>query len=161
MSVILTHKLSFFLANIAVLFSINMMFKSKVLYTFLLSVFFWSCGSDNHFLPANEPLTAGREFMESCIKNNFDKASFYMLPDAENIQLLKKINSQFQTLSDAKKKQLSESSIIILDVSYITQSEVVINYKYSYDGFARKIKVILQPNGYWLVDFKYSNNGNL
>ena len=158
---ILTLKLSCFLANIAVLFSINMMFKSKVLYTFLLSVFLMGCGSNNNFLPANDPLSAGREFMESCIKNNFDKGSFYMLQDAENIQLLKKVNSQYQSLSETKKKQLTESSIIILDVSYITQSEVVINYKYSYDGFARKIKVILQPNGYWLVDFKYSNNGNL
>ena len=84
-----------------------------------------------------------------------------MVQDSENIQLLKKVNDQYQGLNELKKKQLNQSSIIILDVSYISQAEVIINYKYSYDGFARKIKVIVQPKGNWLTDFKYAGNGNL
>ena len=137
------------------------MYITKHFYSLLLTILLFSCSSKNNFIPATDPLSAGREFIESCIKNNFDKATFYMLKDTENIQILQKINQQYQAFPDSRKKQLSQSSIIILDVSYITQSEAVINYKYSYDGFARKIKVILQPDNSWLVDFKYSSNGNL
>lgn len=138
-----------------------MMCFSRLFYTVLLSVSLIGCSSRTDYLPANDPLSAGREFMEACKNGDFGKASFYMVQDNENIQLLKKINDQYQGLNESKKKQLNQSSILILDVSYLSQSETIINYKYSYDGYARKIKVIVQPKGNWLADFKYAGNGNL
>jgi len=133
----------------------------KLSFIILICCFSLACNNHKDYLPANNPLDAGRAFMEACLKGNYDKASFYMLQDSGNTQLLNKVNEQYQNLNSSKKNQLSESSIVITDVSYISQSETVINYKYSFDGYARKIKVFLQPNGNWLVDFKYANNGNL
>ena len=134
---------------------------SKLLFLLSFSMFFLSCSSHKNYLPADNALGAGREFIDACLKGEMDKAIFYMLPETENNRILNKVIEQYQKSSDDKKKQLSESSIIILDVSYISQTEVVINYKYSFDGYARKIKVLQQTSGFWLVDFKYANNGNL
>ena len=137
------------------------MYLSKLFILLSFSFVLFSCNDHKNYLPADNALGAGREFIDACLKGDFDKASFYMLPDTENKQLLNKVMLQFQNATDLKKKQFSESSIIIIDVSYVSQKEVVINYKYSFDGYARKIKVFAQPSGNWLVDFKYANNGNL
>ena len=137
------------------------MYLSKLFILLSFSFVLFSCNDHKNYLPADNALGAGREFIDACLKGDFDKASFYMLPDTENKQLLNKVMLQFQNATDLKKKQFSESSIIIIDVSYVSQKEVVINYKYSFDGYARKIKVIAQSAGNWLVDFKYANNGNL
>ena len=133
----------------------------KLLFSLSFSLFVLSCTSHKNYLPADNALGAGREFIDACLKGDLDKASFYMLPETENNKILNKVVQQYQQSTEEKKKQLAESSIIILDVSYLTQTEVVINYKYSFDGYARKIKVLQQPSGFWLVDFKYANNGNL
>ena len=137
------------------------MYIFRLLITLSFSFVLLSCNDHKNYLPADNALGAGREFIDACLKGDLDKASFYMLPETENKQLLNKVITQFQNSTDLKKKQLSESSIIIIDVSYISQKEVVINYKYSFDGYARKIKVLAQSSGNWLVDFKYANNGNL
>ncbi len=134
---------------------------SKLLSVLSLIILLSNCTSHKNYIPADNALSAGREFIDACLKGDIDKATFYMLPETENSRILNKVIQQYQQSTEEKKKQLAESSIIILDVSYLTQTEVVINYKYSFDGYARKIKVLLQPSGFWLVDFKYANNGNL
>ena len=42
----------------------------------------------------------------------------------------------------------------------VNDSTHIINYKNSYDNTGRKVKVILSNNE-WLVDFKYTFDGNL
>ncbi len=120
-----------------------------------------SCSQDTKYLPATDPLIAGREFIDASLKGKFEKADFYMLQDEDNKRLLQKVAEQYSKVDNAKLKQLTESSIVIIDFSYLTEKETVINYKYSFDGYARKIKVIQQSTGNWVVDFKYANNGNL
>ena len=50
--------------------------------------------------------------------------------------------------------------IIINEDAALNDTMHIINYSNSYDKIARKVKVI-QRNGNWLVDFKYTFNGNL
>jgi len=40
-------------------------------------------------------LDAGREFLDGCLKGNFDKAAFYMLPGAENTKALHTIENNY------------------------------------------------------------------
>ena len=134
---------------------------NRYIHVLLVSILMISCNQDNKYLPAKDPLVAGREFIDASLKGKFEKADFFMLQDEENKRLLQKIAEQYSKVDNAKLKQLTESSIVIIDFTYVTEKETVINYKYSFDGYVRKIKVIQQSTGNWVVDFKYANNGNL
>jgi hypothetical protein len=83
-----------------------------------------------------------------------------MLQDDENKHLLAVLKQEYWLKSSKEKRAYNHASVIINDVSYVTENEVIINFKNSYDNYTRKVKV-LQQKGTWIVDLKYSGNGNL
>lgn len=119
-----------------------------------------SCGGGDRYPKAENALDAGREFIDGFMKGDSEKASAYMLQDEENKALLKKLHRQLQQKSAEDRQGYRESSIIIGDVDNISEQEVVIQYKSSYDRNGRKIKVV-NKDGQWLVDLKYTINPNL
>ena len=56
--------------------------------------------------------------------------------------------------------EYGKASINIIEDAAMNDSVHIINYKNSYDNMARKVKVIKRDDK-WLVDFKYTFNGNL
>ena len=118
-----------------------------------------SCIS-SEYPPASNALEAAREFIDGCLKGDFRKAVFYMIDDSLNQRELLKIQRDYKSKSDDQKHAYATSSIIINEDAVINDTTHIINYKNSYDQFARKVKVV-QRNGRWLVDFKYTFNGNL
>ncbi|WP_153800365.1 hypothetical protein [Foetidibacter luteolus] len=118
------------------------------------------CNSAKDFPPAENAFDAGREFIDGCLKGNFDKAAFYMLKDETNLAQLEKLEADYQKKTKDEKEKYAAASIIIISNDTIDADAQVINYKNSYDNVARKVKV-LQQNGKWLVDFKYTFDGNL
>lgn len=125
----------------------------------LVVILLASC-TGNNYLPAETALEGGREFIDACLKGDFDKAAFYMIDDSVNIEDLLKIKRDYNLKSSDEKYNYSSASIIINADETINDSTHIINYKNSYDKIARKVKVI-KRNDRWLVDFKYTFDGNL
>jgi hypothetical protein len=129
---------------------------------FIIGIFccavLYSC--DQKYSRAENALDAGREFIDGCLKGDFDKAAYYMLDDAQNKELLLEQKRSYEGKSKEEKQEYSEASIIINEDATINDSTHIINYQNSYDKVGRKVKVILN-NSKWLVDFKYTFNGNL
>lgn len=113
-----------------------------------------------HFPPADNSLDAAREFIDGCLKGNFDKALFYMQKDPENITNLEKMKASWEKRSKNDRKQYQQASIIIEEIDSLNDSTDIINYKNSFDRIARKVKVVKTPEG-WMVDFKYTISGNI
>jgi|SRR4051812_25087711 hypothetical protein len=122
-----------------------------------ISMLLLSCSS---YPKAQDPLDAAREFIDACLKGDFDKANFYMLKDNENKALFDRIKANYRSRSEKERKQYKDANIIILEEDTVNDSTEIINYKNSYDNIARKARVI-NSNGTWLVDLKYTFSGNL
>ena len=119
----------------------------------------YSCNTYN-YKPATTALEGGREFIDACLKGDFEKAAFYMIEDSINTRNLVKIKNDYRLKSSDDRHNYAVASIIINSDEAIDDSTHIINYSNSYDKIARKVKVV-NRDGNWLVDFKYTFNGNL
>jgi hypothetical protein len=120
-----------------------------------------SCNSaKTDFKEADSAIDAGREFIDACLKGDFEKANFYMLPDAENQKDLQKLEREYRDKDRDGRQQYREASIIINEISNPTEAITIINYSNTYDKIGHKVKVNQQGNK-WLVDLKYTFNPNL
>ena len=130
-------------------------------FTFYLFILIAIIGCNNSgYQSATTALEGGREFIDACLKGDFKKAAFYMIEDSANNSELLKIKRDYDFKSADQKHAYATASIIINEDETINDSTHIINYANSYDKIARKVKVI-NRNGKWLVDFKYTFNGNL
>jgi hypothetical protein len=131
-------------------------------FVFLLPAFIFLAfsGCNSKYEKAADPLDAAREFINGCLTGDVEKATFYMIDDAENKSQLLKIKRDFDAKSNDEKREFANASIIINEDATLSDSVHIINYQNSYDNIGRKVKVI-KRNGNWLVDFKYTFNGNL
>ena len=126
-----------------------------------LSVVLFGCTTGHPDYPkAENALDAGREFIEALLKNDMPKAAFYMLADDQNNKLLEQYKHKFQSRSGDEQAQYKQAEIIIQQVEDISEKETIIHYSNSFDRKSHKVKIVLQ-NGNWLVDFKYTIDGNL
>src|SRR3954449_4353895 len=122
-------------------------------------IILFACGCNN-YENATTALEGGREFIDACLKGDFKKAAYYMIDDSANNSDLLKIKRDYDFKSSDDKHNYAAASIIINSDEAINDSTHIINYSNSYDKIARKVKVV-NRNGKWLVDFKYTFNGNL
>ena len=127
----------------------------------LLILFATGCNSNNGSYPtAANALDAGREFIDATLKGDFAKAYFYMLQDAQNKQLLDKIETDYRTKDRDGREQFRQASINIGEVKDNGKTETIISYSNSYEKINKQLKVVLQ-NNQWQVDFKHSFKPNL
>lgn len=129
----------------------------------LLFVSLIGCNNDSRDYPqATSALSAGREFIDAFLKGDSERASAYMIDDDENRAILTRLHRQLKSRSDEDQQGYKESSIIIEPggIEPITENEVIIQYKSSYDRTPRKVKVVKKDDR-WLVDLKYTLNPNL
>jgi hypothetical protein len=133
----------------------------KRLMLLLLCAGLFACSDEKVNYPkAESALDAGREFIDAFLKGDTKKAEAYMVDDTENKALLTRLHRQLNNRSEEDVQGYKGSSIIMGDVDNVTENEVIIQYKASYDRIPRKIKVV-NRNGTWLVDLKYTLNPNL
>ncbi len=131
--------------------------KLSILITWLI---FIGCSTQKNYPPAIDALDAAREFLGSCLTGDFEKASFYMVQDAKNIELLKQAEQSYRAKTTNQRKQFAETSLQNITIENLTTTATIINYAYSFDKVGRKVKATLVNNS-WLVDFKYTFNPNL
>lgn len=119
-----------------------------------------SCGQREQYEKAPDAMTAGTEFIDACLKGQFKKADFYMLPDGENKNELTKLQGAYDHKDADFRQQYRQASILIDHEETLDDSTHVIYYKNSFDKEAHKVKVVRQ-DGNWIVDLKYTFDGNL
>ena len=121
-----------------------------------------ACSSSENYPPVENPLDAGRQFIEAVFKGNFKRAAMLMVDDAKNKQLLKeKMEDDFYNRTSEDRNELKQSSITILtNEEVVKDSLTIINFINSYDQKPAVLKVVKQ-NGTWLIDLKYTFSGNL
>ena len=132
-------------------------------YTLLFAItLFAACNNSENYPPVENPLDAGRQFIEAVFKGNFKRAGMLILDDAENKKLLKeKMEDDFYNRSSQDRNELKQSSITIFtNEDVIKDSLTIINFINSYDQKPAVLKVI-KKNGNWVVDLKYTFSGNL
>lgn len=135
----------------------------KSLKYFLLIAVIWLGACSNpeaSYMPAENALDAGREFIDACLKGDFTKARFYMLDDSTNQGHLNRAETKFRGYDKEGRQQLRTASINISEVSDVDTNTTIIYYSNSFDQQPLKIKVVKQKEQ-WLVDFKYTYNPNL
>jgi len=112
------------------------------------------------FKEADSAIDAAREFIDAYLKGDFEKANFYMLPDAENQKDLQKLEREYREKDRDGRQQYREASINISEISNPKETITIINYSNTFDKIGHKVKVFQQGNK-WLVDLKYTFNPNL
>jgi hypothetical protein len=95
---------------------------------------------------------AARNFIQSALYGDYDKASTFMLSDSvnqERMNVIKRIN-----LTKEEKTGLAGSSLNIHNVDRRNDSTTIVIYSNSFKNNWDTLKVVKQE-GKWLVDFKY------
>lgn len=128
------------------------------LFALLLSLLLPGCSSQ--YPKAEDPLDAGREFIDATLKGDFEKARAYMLSDEANEKAFGRMVNGYRQKSNEQKTEYHNASINILEEDTVSDSVHIISYKNSFDNIARKLKVTDTKDG-WLVDLAYTFSGNL
>ncbi len=118
----------------------------------LVFLLFLSCTSREKNPHAENALDAGREFIDGCLKGNFEHAAFYLKNDPADQARLKELKDHYFTLSESARTQLDQASIIILEDSTINDTAHYIQYSNSYDTTKQVILVSLNKDA-WQVHF--------
>jgi hypothetical protein len=126
--------------------------KYKIILPVLLFAVF-ACDNPESFKKAEDAQDAAREFIRASLDGNYDKAKFYMFPDANNKFLLERWEKTYGRLSAEEKQSYKDANIIVIETH--PQNDSVSSYKYlnSYKKDTTTIK-ILRVKGEWLVDLK-------
>lgn len=118
------------------------------------------CSNKKTYTPAENALDAGREFIDGCLKGDFNKANFYLQHNNTNDSIFTKLKEAYQQKSNAEKKQLQTASITILKVEEVSANITIITYSNSFSNTTSVLKVIKNNNS-WLIDANYTIKGNL
>jgi len=130
--------------------------KMSTVWIGLLLFLIAACSSPTkNFTPAENGLDAGREFIDACLKGDFSKASFYMVDDEKNKQLLLNVEAAYREKDKEGRQELRLASINIKEVSEPNDSTVILYHSNSLDTSAKQT-IVIKRNNSWLVNFKQS-----
>lgn len=149
--------------GISLFYSPEKAFKTLIMKKYLyicLSLFLMiSCGSD-HYPPAENGLVASQYFVDACLKGDFKRAEFYILPDTANQQQLNRLKENYYKNSSDQRVEYRSANIIIEQDSVVNTDTEIITYKNSYDKIEHKLKAT-NKNGSWKIDVKYNENDKM
>jgi type IV secretory pathway component VirB8 len=103
-----------------------------------------------------DPLESGRGFIESSLKGDYDEAQKYLLPDSVNLQYFEGLKDFNSKRSNDEKEGYKNANILIDSTQQLSDSVTIITYSNTYKNQPSKLKMVNE----WLVDFKYTFNGN-
>ncbi|HLG40516.1 MAG TPA: hypothetical protein VI461_12640 [Chitinophagaceae bacterium] len=131
----------------------------KMFYIFSFLLFCCISCNNNEETPKSEnDVDAVRNFIQSSLYGDYEKAKKYMLNDSTNTEHMNAVERV--SLSGDEKRGLAGASINIHDVQRVNDSTTVVIYSNSYKNNWDTLKVVKQ-SGEWLVDFKYLFNHDM
>ncbi len=107
-----------------------------------------------------DPLESGRGFIESTLKGDYDEAEKYLLKDSTNMEYFNGLKDFNMKRSKDEKKGYKEANILIDSTQSLSDSVDIITYSNTFKNQPSKLKMV-KKNNEWLVDFKYTFNGNM
>lgn len=127
--------------------------KNTALFFSAIAIIIASCNNEDKTTATSEnDVDAARNFIQSALYGDYEKASTYMLQDsvnAERMNVIRRIS-----LSKEERAGLSSSSINIHNILRRNDSTTIVIYSNSFKNNPDTLKVV-KNNGQWLVDFKY------
>ncbi|MBA2562730.1 MAG: DUF4878 domain-containing protein [Chitinophagaceae bacterium] len=126
---------------------------------FLVQLLFISCTQSENAIKREDPIEAGREFIDASLKGNYEYAKKYLLADSINMEYFNELVNFNNKLSTNDKDGYKSSNIIIDSIQNISDTIAIINYSNTFKNTPDKIKLV-RVNKEWLVDFKYTFSGN-
>ena len=130
--------------------------KSKLFTGFLFLQFFGACNNEESITTSENDVDAARNFIQSALEGDYNKARAYIIGDTTNIQYLDAFERNFKNrMSPEDKKGYRTASINIHKVREIDDSTTIVSYSNSYMKKNDSLKVS-RLNGEWLIDLKYS-----
>jgi hypothetical protein len=127
---------------------------------FLFLFFFYACNNTDQVIVSNQPendLDAARTFIKYALDGKFEQAKQIMLRDSTNDQTMDAIERNYEHMTQADRVGYRNASIQIHDTKTIADT-TFITYSNSYKNQNQNLKLV-QVNGQWLVDFKYTFQG--
>ena len=127
----------------------------KIFYlsSFLLFCFY-ACKNEGKQKTAQSEndVDAVRNFLQSALYGDYEKAKIYMLPDSANEERMNAVKRIKR--SPEEQKGLAGASINIHTVNPVSDSTTIVIYSNSFKNNWDTLKIV-KLKGQWLVDFKY------
>lgn len=131
----------------------------KIISALGVLLFFIACNQSSN-KKQDDPLEAGREFIDASLKGNYEAAKKYLLQDSLNVDYFDGLIEFNHKLSDQQKEGYKNANIIINSADNVSDSVMIINYSNTFKNSPSKIKMV-RINKEWFVDFKYTFSGNM
>lgn len=129
------------------------MMKKLTLLFFSCALLSLSCGGDA--VDKSDPLASARGFIEATLNGDYNKAEEYLLEDSTNTQYFEGLKSFNLDLSPQVREGYREAAIIIDSTDKVNDSVEIIYYYNTYKKEPLQLKIV-EYQGEWLVDFKYT-----
>ncbi|MEO6812514.1 MAG: hypothetical protein ABI172_01185 [Ginsengibacter sp.] len=131
----------------------------KILLILIPLIYILGSCNDSDKLDKSDPLASGRGFIEASLKGDYVKAQKYILPDSTNMEYLSTLREFNNKRTPLERENYRDANIIIDSTQSLSDSVTIITYSNTYKNQPAKLKVV-RHNNEWLVDFKYTLNGN-
>ena len=132
----------------------------KIIFLCFITILFLEFCNINDTVKRDDPLEAGREFIDASLKGNSNQAKKYLLPDSLNMEYFNVHESFNKNLAQPEKDGLKSANIIVDSIQNISDSVAIINYSNTFKKIPEKIKLV-KIRDEWFVDFKYTFLGNM
>lgn len=134
--------------------------RSVIFCCFLFLQFFYACTnatdrSDTTQTSEND-VDAARNFIRLALDGKYDQARGMMINDSLNYQIIDQAERTYKQRMDlATRNGYRSASINIHNVAPVNDSVTIVHYSNSFKMKKDSLKVV-QQNGQWLIDLKYS-----
>ncbi len=132
---------------------------NKIYKLLIVVVFFVSCNNNRTERPSTA-IETGSNFIKASLTGDFETAESLLLKDSINQQLFEAYKAYYQRIPDDKKQGYNSASYQINKYLDYDDSTTIINYSNDFIKKPMEIKII-RKDKIWLVDFKYTYEGNL
>lgn len=131
----------------------------KIASNILIALFLVGCAQPEGFVPPEDPLDAGREFVRAVLDGDYKKATLYLNDDPEDQELFNRYITYQKKQPKKERLSYKSASIIINKAENLNDSTSIINFSNSYSMKPMDLKII-KKNNTWKVDFSYTFSGN-
>lgn len=128
--------------------------KKTIVSGFILCVLGLAACKDAEQVRSENAIDAARNFIQSALNGDFEKAATFMVDDSLNKQDLHLMERMSKNLTKDDRDKYREATIRIYETRQLNDSSSIIYYSNSYKNKKDSLKVV-NLDGQWLVDFKY------